>query len=451
MFINSFIGVEQLSDEGKSLIYRYLAVFLANSFFLNLSSTFYILFAIDFGGFALASIMAAVMLFTQLVFDYPSGSLGDWIGQRWVLALSYLSYSAAYLSLMAVQSFTGFMLVAIFMGFAEAQASGTLQTWLESNYQKVTSAIDPERKLFGFTITRIDTLNYLATMISIILGGIIATVISRRMVFFLQVGALLVLASLTMVLIKNIKLKEQENPLVEEKKALTDYFKYLKGGISFTFSSRTSFFFIVGMAVFNVSWYLWGALILFPLYFGYTGSDAGAALFRTTSFAITIVIHLFNANISKRFSNHHYPRFLFLHAFIFYPAYIVLFTLLPVGNTFNLLGILLVLFIMNLTVAFILNLGVILQRRIMIDLIPSENRNAVYSLIPTIVALIGIPILPFAGNLIDSHGLIAGIVICFILYTAGSLSMTYAVRYRAKKEVTGEVQVTGEETGIIAG
>ncbi|MHA2296796.1 MAG: MFS transporter [Candidatus Hodarchaeales archaeon] len=434
MFVNNFIGVEQLSDEGKSLVYRYLTVFLSNSFFLNLSGTFYILFAIDFGGFALASIMTAVMLFTQLVFDYPSGSLGDWIGQRWVLALSYLGYSVAYLILIIAQSFPGFIVVAIFMGFAEAQASGTLQTWLESNYQEITSDIDPDRKLFGFTVSRIDTLNYLVTMVSIIIGGIIATEISRRTVFFLQVGTLLVLAFLAMTLIKNLELKEPENPVTGEKKILIDYFKYFKGGISFVLNSRTSFFFIVGLAIFNVSWYLWGSLILFPLYFGYSGSDAGAALFRSTSFALTVVINIFNANISKRFSVHHYPRFLFLHALIFYPAYIVLFTLLPMDNTFNLLGVLLVLLIQNLTIAFILNLGVILQRRIMIDLIPSENRNTVYSLIPTIAALIGIPVLPLAGNLIDSHGLITGIVVCFISYTVGSLSMTYAVRYKAKME-----------------
>ncbi|MFX0052857.1 MAG: MFS transporter [Candidatus Hermodarchaeota archaeon] len=432
MSINSFIGVDKLSGKGKSLIYRYLTLFLSNSFFLNLSSTFFILFAIDFGGFVLASIMTAVMLFTQLVFDYPFGSLGDWIGQKWVLALSYLSYSVAYLTLIVVQNFTGFILVAIFMGFALAQATGTLQTWFESNYQKVTGKTDPERKLFGFITSRIDTLNYLVTMVSIIFGGIIATTISRRMVFLLQVGTLLILALVALILLKNTRPKELDNLMTEENKALTNYFMYLKGGISFVFSTRTSFFFIVGLAVNNVSWYVWGSLILFPLYFGYTGSDAGASLFRTTSFMITVVINVFNAKISKRFSNHHYPSFLFLHALIFYPAFIILFTLLPVNNTLNLLGIIIALFIINLTIAFIVNLGVILERRIRIDLIPSENRNAVYSLIPTIVALIGIPIFPFTGYLIDNYGLIPGIVICFISYTIGSSFMTYAVRYHVK-------------------
>jgi MFS family permease len=395
--------------------------------------------------------MTSAMLLSQLIFDYPSGSLGDWIGQRWVLALSYSTYSVAYLFLATAQSFTSFVLVAILMGFANAQASGTLRTWLESNYQKVASEIDPERKLFGFTVTRVGTLNYLASLGSFITGGAIATLISRRMVFSLQVGAIFILVVLVLILVKDISVKEIERPVTEKKGALIDYFKYFKGGLSFVCSSRVSFFFIVGQAIFYVTWYVWGSLILYPIYFGYSGSDAGAALVRSTIFALGMIASIIVANISKRFSNHHYPYFLFIHAIIFFPCYFVLLTLLPVNDTFNLLGMLTTIFIQNSTIGFLFNTGNILQRRIMLDLVPSENRNSVYSLIPTIIALIGIPVLPFAGSIIDSYGLTAGLVICFTTCIVGSLSMTYALWYKRKTETRIKVQFIEEMVIVVAG
>ncbi|MFW9991728.1 MAG: hypothetical protein ACFFD4_06685 [Candidatus Odinarchaeota archaeon] len=59
------------------------------SFTFMLSSTFQVLYTIDHLGFALASVTVAIMFLVQLVTDYPSGSLGDLIGQRWVMTISF--------------------------------------------------------------------------------------------------------------------------------------------------------------------------------------------------------------------------------------------------------------------------------------------------------------------------------------------------------------------------
>ncbi|MFX0088057.1 MAG: hypothetical protein ACFFAU_20555, partial [Candidatus Hodarchaeota archaeon] len=60
-----------------------------------------------------------------------------------------------------------------------------------------------------------------------------------------------------------------------------------------------------------------------------------------------------------------------------------------------------------------------LSQRILLDLIPSKNRNAVYSLLPSIVSLLGIPILPLAGAAVEAYGLSVGIALTLIVCTFG--------------------------------
>jgi hypothetical protein len=52
-----------------------------------LSNIFFILFAINKLGFTKASIIVSFIMLVQLITDYPSGSLGDYIGQKWVLII----------------------------------------------------------------------------------------------------------------------------------------------------------------------------------------------------------------------------------------------------------------------------------------------------------------------------------------------------------------------------
>ena len=112
---------------------------------MSLSSTFYILFVIDNVGFTLAAVTTSVMLITQLIFDYPSGSLGDWIGQRWILAIAFVCYSLQLFLLISAQTFPDFVLISIITGFGNAQSSGAFETWIDNNYRKAVGKDDSER------------------------------------------------------------------------------------------------------------------------------------------------------------------------------------------------------------------------------------------------------------------------------------------------------------------
>ena len=78
-----------------------------------------------------------------------------------------------------------------------------------------------------------------------------------------------------------------------------------------------------------------------------------------------------------------------------------------------------------------------LMRRVTIDLVPSENRNAIYSLVPTISGALSIPMIPFAGALIEKYGLIYGVGVVFIISLIG-FSMFYVYTVLRKMELLAE-------------
>ena len=408
MFINNFLGTKQLPDQAQFYFRSFLFLRFMTSFFLDLSGTFFILYAIDRIGFTQAAVMTSIMLFAQLLFDYPSGSLGDWIGHRWVLITAVVSYSIGYYSLTIAQSVSNFLIIGFIFGFGNAQFSGALETWLDNNYQAVANKEDSGRKTYGFAMSRIDTLNNIALISAFLVGGVLATAFSRQFVFFVQVCLSFIVILVILFLVKDIK---KENIESKKKNSTQNYYNFLKGGVTFLFSSKIAFFFIIGWSIYNVTWVVWGNLILFPLYFGYSGSDSVASVLRTLIFLIGIPIGVYNANASKNISNDRFPHFLLLHLLLFFPGYIILTTLIPPTNELNIFGFILTIILQNSLISFLFRLAFILRQRIMLDLVPSDHRNAVYSLIPTIISLIGIPVLPFAGKIIEDFGMTAGIAV----------------------------------------
>ncbi|MFX0123092.1 MAG: MFS transporter [Candidatus Hodarchaeota archaeon] len=446
MMIYHYLRVKSLSAQTKSLTLRFLTIQLLNSFILGLSSTFYILYAIDKIGFTQAAIMTSVMLLIQLLCDFPSGSLGDYIGQKWVMTLAYTCYGFAFFLLSIAQTFPIFILLAIFNGLGNAQSSGAIESWFDSNYKRTAKRLDTERRIYGFIKDRVDLASNISLAISFMIGGILATIFSRQLVFFMQF-------SLTSFLIVyNLRILNDIDPDSEISKETElpkqSYFQYMRGGIKFMVHSKTTFLFILGLAIYQITWLIWGNLILLPLYFGYTGSDFGTSIIRTIIFLLAIPTRLHVANWSTRFKNDQFPVFLFLHLSIYFPAYLILFSLLPPQNSFNLIGFLATIIIMNISNSFIIRIAYILRDRIIIDLVPSEVRNSVYSFIPTLSSVFGIPLLVIVGQLIEYSGLIIGVAFAFGICITGTSILFFSLRLRPVVKITEEIQYSSSETVI---
>lgn len=447
MIITKFLGIQSLPEKSATLMRTYLLLSLSGAFLESLSSTFFILFAYDQIGIAQASIVMSVMLLVQLITDYPSGSLGDWIGQRRVLTIANLFYVISYLLLTISNTFSGFLILAIFFGLGNAQASGALETWLDNNFQKVVGNADPERKIYGFSMARITSSIRIIMAIAFITGGTIATLISREHVFFIQAFLSFILIIMVFSLVKNVKTDYDEELQLRET-STKEFFTFLTGGIKFLVSSKTAFFFLVGISMIFAAFNVWGTLILLPIYFGFTGSDGLASVFRTIMFLIGIPLGIFMANVSKRFSSDKLPHFYFLGILSYFPPFIVLFAIIPIKNSFNLLGLIITAIILTVSNNCLFDVADVLRGRTMLDLVPSENRNAVYSLIPTIVSVFAIPLLPVAGKLIEDSGLRAGIMVSLVLSCIGAFFIFLSLYFKKKIVIDISKQPDYRETII---
>ena len=412
--LSNLLGTQKITPKARQVIFKYMLLDYSGMGVIMLSNTFYILFVIDQIGFAQAGLIVSLTMFVQLLTDYPSGSLGDWIGQRWVLTVANLCYMMMYYLLFFTDnSLTSFMIIAIISGFANAMTSGALQTWLDNSYKQVVENTDPERKIYGFSMARLTSLRRLVLALAVILGGFLATQVSRRSVFLLQGFLLIFYTFLVILLVSN-----EESDRCDQF-SMRDYIKFLRGGLSFTVSNKSTSFFIFGLATYSVTWLIWANLIQLPLYFGYTGSDDLSGILRSSLLLLGIPISMYTANITKKFSNSQYPLIIFIHVLLFFPLLFLLLTLLPIKNEFNILGIISVFVIqISLTTTFFW-IGETLRQRVMIDMIPSEHRNAVYSLIPTLVSLFGIPMILIAGVFTASFGLPGGVTIAFVVSISG--------------------------------
>jgi hypothetical protein len=264
--------------------------------------------------------------------------------------------------------------------------------------------------------------------LSFILGGYMATNFARRFVFLIQASFSLLLIIFILVLVNDV-VSEQ---MGTTKRTLAEYFHFFIGGLKFLFTSKNAFFFLIGTSLIFGSFVVWGNLILFPIYFGYSGSDDKASIFRTIMFIIGIPIGVYMARISQKFQSERVSIFYLTGTLFYYIPFIILLTLIPPEDNLNLIGLVISALILTFANNCLFDVGETLRLRAMIDLIPSENRNAVYSLIPSLVSIISIPLLPITGELIARFELNVGVIVPLIASLLGSIFLILSLRFGKK-------------------
>jgi MFS family permease len=422
VFVDKYLGITELPQKTQRVMTRFFILNVVTIFTGAMSSTFFILYIIDKIGFTQAGIMLAIVSLTQLTADYPSGSLGDYIGQRWVLIIAYTFYALGYLLLTVADSLFLFAIIAVINGLGNAQASGTLFSWLDNNYKKTVANNDSNRSTYGYAINRMSALGRYFSLMSFVIGGLIATVISRSSVFFVQMFLALLVVSLIFLLMTESETSKEDNGAIPNKKE--NFITCFKGGITFFISSKKSFFFLLGCALPFAAITIFGQMILFPIYFGYTGSDGAASLFRGTMFFIGIPIAIFiTPSIAKRLSKKLLPTGVFISMVFYYIPFILLLEMIPTENKLNLVALIIAAIVLIISVNVFGDINNALRQRTMIDLVPSEHRHSVYSLIPTLVTFITIPILPFTGYVVENFGLGSGIYLPLLLGLFGAFSV----------------------------
>ena len=132
----NYLGVQTLSTDVRSIIFKYMILNYSGLIVSLLSNTFFILYVIDLTNYTQAGFIISVMLLVQILTDYPSGSLGDYIGQRWLLIFANIFFAGACFLLAFAESFPHLLIMAAILGLGNAQNSGTLETWIDNNYKQ---------------------------------------------------------------------------------------------------------------------------------------------------------------------------------------------------------------------------------------------------------------------------------------------------------------------------
>ncbi|MFX0204711.1 MAG: MFS transporter [Candidatus Hodarchaeota archaeon] len=432
-YLKIFLGTSKLSPPAQGLVHRFISLASLQTSLYLISSTFYVLFVLEYVGFLTLGVLLAVSAALQAIFDYPSGVMGDWIGQRWILVISFISYGLSYGMLIHVKSFTDLLLVYVLAAFASSQESGALQSWFDNNYKVLINEINSDQKFYQEFLGKYQSIVAFFGANAIILGGFIATILFREIVFLLQSIGMFITAGLCFIFIDNFP----EVPTVE--RSYRNYINLAKEGIKFVIFTKHMAFLVFSICLWNIIWETWVRMILFPIYFGYTGSDAGAGLLRFIGWIGNSILAAKAGIWSKKVNFQRWvPRLNFIIIVSFFGFFTLLITLYPLENSFNLIPIILLLsyFLIFLSLN---NLFLILRQQLLFDFVPDSIRTSIYSLFTTMTLLIGAPFLVISGSIIEWYGFPVMLNLLMIIGIVSSGSMYLSIRSLSSEE-NGEKQ-----------
>jgi MFS family permease len=414
-------GIVAMASESQLIATRFMWIQLSRIGTGALTATFWTLFMLDELSFQELGLLLSIMMLVRMVFDYPTGALGDWIGHKNVFVTAYVLYCIGILVLLAASTFEEFVLYGIIIGIGGSQESGSLESWLDNSYRQTTGKtnFDEDRKVYGAFMGKMQVFYTVINASMFVISGFIAAAFLRRSLFVIEFFLLVGVLVLSVVLMTNTKSDSQE-------KSLSGYGAQLIGGLRFASSSRGLIFFFLGSCIIWAVINCWGSLMLFPYYESYAGSDEYVGILRSAIFVGAVGWQILAVRASKRIKTPHKGIFwcalgspgFFALAFLYYSWFP------PEGD-----GLVLIKYI-GLIIAFQLYgfwpaLEGILRGRLMVDLIPDKYRNSVYSLIPTITVLLNIPLMIAAGYILSTYGFTAGFyfVICGTVIGVGVLGV----------------------------
>jgi MFS family permease len=431
--IARLFGLEQPTEKAVRIV-RILALIVPTFSIANMIGvSFWMIFIAEslgggdyIAGLVLVGVLVVIQLVTQTLLDYPTGALGDHIGQRWVLASAMICFAAAFwlTSIATPESpFIIFLAIYVLFGVANSQESGTWWSWFDNNY-RVSMPHDEDRKQYGVLMGRINVVFELVGTLVVIPGAWLALIFARTWVFQLQAILFVIMAIIILRLVKDFPEVEEAR---KEHKSRAGYSTVLVEGFRFLISDRFVLLSTLGAVIMAASGVLWYQLLLFPLYYTYLVTEVAVASFITIWFLTSIVAQERSGVWSRRFEPVKWiPRFRLLSFFGFveFGLLAALFYFFPaptdVSNTIQLLipftdliiiempaesiipmVLLLLLFAFTNFTTYFAN---ILTQRVMIDVIPNRIRNSMYSLQPTLVMMIAIPLVLAFGWIIPTYG-----------------------------------------------
>ncbi|MHA2298339.1 MAG: MFS transporter [Candidatus Hodarchaeales archaeon] len=435
-----FFGIDDLNVGAKRFIARYTIMLSAYSFISMLTSTFFILYALVIlnEDFILLGAILAAQNVIQAVLDYPTGAIGDWIGQKWILSTAAICYSVGFIVLASASDFILLFLAFAILALAQSQESGAFGAWFDNNY-KLYAVEDTDRRVFMEYSAKFAMITRIIIASSFIFGGVIVATFSRSFVFLVQ-GIVIGLFSIIFLLFVH------DHPRINRSKPnFRSYFSLLGEGITGTLSNRTLRILLLGVMLSASGMAIWGNFILFPMYESYGKTDDWTGLLRSIVFIVWAIDIGFAGIIVKRIRN---PQKMLIFTTIisetfFFWIFFIILTLFPAptGSSIDFVkfGIIIMTF---LIVNIPYSLQSVLMSRFYLEIIPDKNRNSVYSLIPTIILLASTITISIGGVLIEILGIMTMIlVLSFWMLFSGLIKGFAIIKHESRKVLNENIEI----------
>jgi len=403
-----------MTEVTSHLSMKYFYFMLTTAVLQTASSTFLILHVIDLVGFKKLGVILAISFLTSAVTDFPTGVLADWLGHKWILTFAYVLYAISSFFLIFADGFNELLIAFLVLYLANGQASGALQSWFDNNYRKSAHDEDPNRENYREFLGKANMFFQYGSSLMFVIGGIIASIFSdgRLIVFGIQ-GVAYIFVAIAFALYLETSADK------EEKKSEEGYFAILIGGVKFAFSTRLMSLYVLATVVYYAVGMVWVNLVLFPIYFGYTGSDFGAGALRWVIWFSGAYLAGRAGTLAKKLNEKDWmPRLNFLFFGSFFGITALTVTLIPFKNDANIAGIILILATFIFAGAMY-SINVLLQQKFYLDVIPDDKRNSIYSLLPTLGFLIGSPMVFILGSQIESFGFEKAIFLFLVMAMVG--------------------------------
>jgi len=464
-----FFGLEGATKAGLRLAKTIALLGPAFAASFQISTTFWMIFIAErlgggdyIAGLTKVGFLVVVQLLIQVFLDYPTGAVGDWIGQRWIIASAMLCYGAAYwLTSFATPEapFSLFLGIYVLMGMGSAQESGAFPAWFDNNY-RVAMPHDTDRKQYGVFQGKLAMIWQAVSTAVLLPGAWLALAFGRTWVFQVQAVLSVILAVLILLVVKDLPGVRES---LQQRPTLRQYGGLLRDGFKFLFSSRFIGFVMLGDVLMWATGTLWWSLLLFPLYFTYLITDIAVSGFRTSIFLPQVLLNERSGVWARRFNPAKWiPRMRVLQfgGFTFYiflslctyffprpPATSPLINIyIPFTNLIymqiplaSVIPVILIFTIFLSSVLFETVSGILLQR-VMIDVVPTRIRNSLYSLRPTLAMSLAVPMLAFFGYLLPLYKFPLTFALAGLLALLGALATRKGFSYPIPKLPLSDVE-----------
>ncbi len=431
----------KLNSEAINFVRRAVLLTAGYSVIHWLTQTFIVLYALQYLNWTELGIVLAVQIGIQIIVDYPTGTIGDWIGQRWVMVIASVFYVLFYFMFSLSRTFEAFLWAYIILGFARAQESGALGAWYQNNY-KLYAPEDEDRKIFSYLQGKWQTFGLMLQASAFVFGGYMINIFGRSTIFFVQS----VLFSLVLFIFIFFMF---DHPEIKRKELnISEYYKLLGDGLKIAVKNNTLRWLILGSIIINTGTFVWANFMLFPLYQDYGKTDDVIGSLRAIIFLTGVGIAWLSAIIAGKWKTKQANKILAFTEVFTWPFFllgiIMMLTIFPPQYSFN-LGLVIILIVIMPVAGGTQFMQNILRSRFYLDVIPDENRNSIFSLIPTLTAIAIIPTNIIAGLLLDSLTRIEVVTLLLVITLVGGMISGLAVLRHQPDKVKQEKSYLSNE------